>query len=584
MSTKPKEPLLPIFRRVIGLTAPFKRKFWLVSIIGILIAPIAVLRPTLIKIMVDEYIIPKKIETLWIIAAATIGAIFLEAFFKYWFNYQSKWLGQAIIRQLRLNVFEHIMRMHLSFFNRTPIGTLTTRTINDVETINNIFSQGLITIISDLLTMLFVIGMMLWTSWKLTLVVLIVFPLLILSTYIFKEKVRASYEIVRSQISRMNAFLQERISGIHTIKIFRKEADEAHKFRTINREYTQANLDSIFYYAIFFPVIELISAISLGLMIWYGAGGVLKGEVTIGTLIAFPLYISMLYRPVRMLADKFNTLQMGLIVARRIFKVLDMDEHIKNNGTIIPDELTGDIVLKDIQFSYTEGHPILKDLNLVIPYGKTTALVGTTGSGKTTLAALINRSYDINKGQITIGRHAIQAYDLFGLRKRIGVVLQDVFLFRGSIMENILMSNPDISEQTVIEAAKDIGAHDFFERLPNGYDFEVMERGSNLSAGQRQLISFVRALITNPDILILDEATSSIDPNTEAVIQDAIAKIIEKRTSIVIAHRLGTIQKADQIVVLDQGQIIEKGTHQQLLADANSRYRTLYAHQIAKAL
>ena len=584
MSTKPKAPLLPIFRRVLGLTAPFKRKFWLVSIMGLLIAPIAVLRPTLIKIMVDEYIIPKKIETLWIIAAATIGAIFLEAFFRYWFNYQSKWLGQAIIRQLRLNVFEHIMRMHLSFFNRTPIGTLTTRTINDVETINNIFSQGLITIISDLLTMLFVIGMMLWTSWKLTLVVLIVFPFLILSTYIFKEKVRASYEIVRSQISRMNAFLQERISGIHTIKIFRKEADEAHKFRTINREYTQANLDSIFYYAIFFPVIELISAISLGLMIWYGAGGVLKGEVTIGTLIAFPLYISMLYRPVRMLADKFNTLQMGLIVARRIFKVLDTDEHIKNTGTIIPDELTGDIILKDIQFSYTEGHPILKDLNLVIPYGKTTALVGTTGSGKTTLAALINRSYDINKGQITIGRHAIQAYDLFDLRKRIGVVLQDVFLFRGSIMENILMSNPDISEQTVIEAAKDIGAHDFFERLPNGYDFEVMERGSNLSAGQRQLISFVRALITNPDILILDEATSSIDPNTEAVIQDAIAKITEKRTSIVIAHRLGTIQKADQIVVLDQGQIIEKGTHQQLLADANSRYRTLYAHQIAKAL
>ncbi len=580
MSTEPKEPLLPIFRRVIKLTEPFKKKFWLVSIMGLLIAPIAVLRPTLIKIMVDEYIVPKKIETLWIIAFATIGAVFLEAFFSYWFSYQSKWLGQAIIRQLRLNVFQHLMRMHLSFFNRTPIGTLTTRTISDVETINNIFSQGLITIISDLLTMLFVIVMMLWTSWKLTLVVLTVFPLLILSTYIFKEKVRASYEIVRSQISRMNAFLQERISGIHTIKIFRKEADEEAKFRTINRAYTQANLNSIFYYATFFPIIELISAISAGLMIWYGAGGVLKGEVTIGTLIAFPLYISMLYRPVRMLADKFNTLQMGLIVARRIFKVLDTDERIANNGTLIPEELTGDIILRDIQFSYTAGHPILKDLDLVIPYGKTTALVGTTGSGKTTLAALINRSYDIDDGLIMIGAHSINEYNLFGLRKRIGVVLQDVFLFRGSIMENILMSNPDISEQTVIEAAKDIGAHDFFERLPKGYDFEVMERGSNLSAGQRQLISFVRALITNPDILILDEATSSIDPNTEAIIQHAITKITEKRTSIVIAHRLGTIQKADQIVVLDQGRIIEKGTHQTLLADNNSRYKELYAHQI----
>ncbi len=584
MSKKAKEPLLPIFRRVISLTDPFKKKFWLVSIIGLLIAPIAVLRPTLIKIMVDEYIIPKKIETLWIIAAATIGAILLEAFFKYWFNYQSKWLGQAIIRQLRLNVFQHIMRMHLSFFNRTPIGTLTTRTINDVETINNIFSQGLITIISDLLTMLFVIGMMLWTSWKLTLVVLIVFPFLILSTYIFKEKVRASYEVVRSQISRMNAFLQERISGIHTIKIFRKEEAEEEKFKAINRAYTQANLNSIFYYATFFPVIELISAISAGLMIWYGANGVLKGEVTIGTLIAFPLYISMLYRPVRMLADKFNTLQMGLIVARRIFKVLDTDEHIENKGTLIPDKLVGDIMLKDVQFSYTAGHPILKDLNLIIPYGKTTALVGTTGSGKTTMAALVNRSYDIQKGEIKIGNHSIKEYDLFGLRKKIAVVLQDVFLFRGSIMENILMSNPDISEKTVIEAAKDIGAHDFFARLPKGYNFEVMERGSNLSAGQRQLISFVRALIIQPDILILDEATSSIDPNTEAVIQKAIAKITAKRTSIVIAHRLGTIQQADQIVVLDQGKIIEKGTHQKLLADKNSRYRELYAHQIAKAM
>ncbi|HHB77744.1 MAG TPA: ABC transporter ATP-binding protein, partial [Saprospiraceae bacterium] len=564
-----KEPLLPIFKRVIRLTDPFKRKFWLVSIIGLLIAPIAVLRPTLVKIMVDDYILPKQIDTLWIIAGATIGAILLEAFLSYWFNYESKWLGQAIIRRLRLDIFQHLLRMHLSFFNRTPIGTLTTRTINDVETINNIFSQGLITIISDLLTMLFVIGMMLWTSWKLTLVVLTVFPLLILSTYIFKEKVRASYELVRSQISKMNAFLQERISGIHTIKIFRKEQEEQAKFKVINHAYTQANLNSIFYYAVFFPVIELISAISAGLMIWYGAGGVLKGEVTIGTLIAFPLYISMLYRPVRMLADKFNTLQMGLIVARRIFKILDTQEHIDNHGTIIPKQLTGDIQLKNLSFSYTPGHPILKEINLTIPYGKTTALVGTTGSGKTTLAGLINRSYDVRQGNILIGSHSIKEYDLQALRKRIGVVLQDVFLFRGSVMENILMSNTSISEETVRLAAKDIGAHDFFEKLPNGYNFEVMERGTNLSAGQRQLISFVRALITNPDILILDEATSSIDPNTEAIIQKAITKITEKRTSIVIAHRLGTIQKADQIIVLDQGHIIEIGTHKDLLAREN---------------
>ncbi len=530
--------------------------------------------------MVDDYIIPKDVAHLWMIAAATIGAILLEAFLKYWFNYQSKWLGQAIIRQLRLQVFTHLLGRQLSFFNRTPIGTLTTRTINDIETINTIFSQGLITIVSDILTMLFVIIMMLWTSWKLTLVVLTVFPLLILSTYIFKEKVRASYEVVRSQISKMNAFLQERISGIHTIKIFRKEADEAQKFKAINRTYTQANLNSIFYYAVFFPVIELITAISSGLLIWYGAGGVLKGEVTIGTLIAFPLYISMLYRPVRMMADKFNTLQMGLIVARRVFTILDNDEAVQNTGTRIPTQLSGDIKLEQVYFSYQPGHPILKDLSLVIPYGKTTALVGTTGSGKTTLAGLLNRSYDIQQGQIFIGSYSIKEFELHALRKRIGVVLQDVFLFRASVMENILMSNPNISHQTVIEAAKEIGAHSFFERLPNGYDFEVMERGSNLSAGQRQLISFVRALITNPDILILDEATSSIDPATEAVIQKAIAQITEKRTSVIIAHRLGTVQKADQIVVLDQGQIVEIGTHSELLSRPQSRYRKLYQHQI----
>ncbi len=530
--------------------------------------------------MVDEYIVPRQIETLWIIAAATMGAIVLEAFLSYWFSYNSKWLGQAIIRRLRFDVFQHLTKMHLSFFNRTPIGTLQTRTINDVETINSIFSQGLVTIVSDILTMLFVISMMLWTSWKLTLVVLAVLPFLILSTYLFKEGVRKSYEIVRTKISEMNAFLQERISGIHAIKTFSKEEEEEQKFRKINKAYTTANIHSIFYYAVFFPVVELISAVSFGLMIWYGAGGVLKNEVTIGTLVAFPLYIGMLYRPVRMLADKFNTLQMGLIVARRIFKVLDTDEHIPNTGTIVAKKLSGDIQLKNINFSYQEGHPILKDLSLTIPYGKTTALVGSTGSGKTTLIGLINRFYDLEDGEILIGNTNIKAYDLYSLRKRIAVVLQDVFLFRASIMENILMGNDEITPEEVIQAAKDIGAHTFFERLPNGYQFEVMERGSNLSAGQRQLISFVRALVVNPDILILDEATSSIDPTTESAIQLAIEKIIEQRTSVVIAHRLGTIKKADQIVVLEKGRILEVGSHEDLLDNEQSSYHQLYAHQL----
>lgn len=576
----PKEPLLPIFRRVLKLTDPFKKRFWLVSFIGIIIAPISILRPTLIKIMVDEQIVPRKIEDLWIWAIITIGAILLEAILKYWFSYESNWLGQAIIRKLRVDVFQHISKMHLSFFNRTPIGTLTTRTISDIETINNIFSQGLITIVSDVLTMTVVIIMMLWTSWKLTLVVLLVFPFLILTTYVFKEKVRKSYETVRNHIALMNAFLQERISGIHTIKIFGQEQSQETQFKAINHRYTQANINSIFYYAVFFPVVELLSAISLGLLIWYGSGSVLKNEVTIGTLIAFPLYISMLFRPVRMLADKFNTLQMGLIVARRIFKLLDTAEHIPNQGTEIPNQLNGDIQYQQVQFSYQKGNPILQDITVTLPSGKTTAIVGTTGSGKTTFAALINRSYDIDSGQILIGNHNIKDFELKSFRKKIGVVLQDVFLFRGTIMDNIIMSNPDLTPKMVIQASKDIGAHPFFDQLPNSYNFEVLERGCNLSAGQRQLISFVRALVINPDILILDEATSAIDPNTEMVIQQAIEKIIDHRTSIVIAHRLGTIQKADQIIVLENGKIVETGTHKSLLSQKDSRYFELYQHQI----
>ena len=565
--------------RVLKLAKPYKWTFIIAAVLAVILAPLATARPYLIKVMVDDYIFKYDLKGLINITILLFALLILEVILRYAFIFSTRWLGQVVIRDLRMRVFNHISSLRLTHFDTTPIGTSTTRTINDIETINTVFSQGVITIIADLLALIAVIVIMFITSWKLTLVCLTVFPFLIFATYIFKEKVKASYQRVRTQISKMNAFLQERITGMRIVQIFNAEEQEAQKFRTINREYTQANLNAILYYAVFFPVVQLISASALGLMVWYGARGVIGGEVTLGALIAFPLYLSMLFRPVRMLADKFNTLQMGLVAAERVFNVLDNDNVIEDKGTVVAKNLNGHIQFENVHFAYTESNYVLRNVNIEIHPGETLAIVGSTGSGKTTIINILNRFYEIQKGRITIDNIDIRDYTLKSMRSRMSMVLQDVFLFSGSVLENITLMDDTITKEEVIASAKMIGAHDFIEKLPGGYDYQVMERGATLSMGQRQLISFVRALVFQPDVLILDEATSSIDTETESVIQYAIEKLTEKRTSIIIAHRLSTIRHADNILVLHKGEVKEFGPHEKLVQIENGHYRELYEMQ-----
>ena len=568
--------------RILALAKPYRLVFVLAAALAVILAPLATLRPYLVKVMVDDYIFLYDIPGLTKIALLLCGVLILEVLLRYVFIFSANWLGQMVIRDLRVRVFKHITGMRLSYFDTTPIGTSTTRTINDIETINTVFSQGVLTIIADILTLFAVLAIMLYTSWKLTLVCLTVLPLLVIASYIFKEKVKASYQVVRTQISKMNAFLQERITGMRIVQIFNAEKLELEKFNRINRDYTQANLNAILYYAIFFPVVDIIAAASLGLMVWYGARGVISEDVTLGALVAFPIFLNMLFRPIRMLADKFNTLQMGMVAAERVFNLLDNDKKIENRGTIKVKKLRGNVEFKDVTFAYVAKNDVLKNINFKIKEGETLALVGSTGSGKTTIINILNRFYDIRKGKILIDGFDIKEYDLESLRSRIAIVLQDVFLFSGSVLENITLRDKNISREKVIESAKMIGAHDFIQKLPGGYDYEVMERGATLSMGQRQLISFVRALVFDPDILILDEATSSIDPESESVIQYAIEKLIAKRTSIIIAHRLSTIRHATNILVLNKGEIMEYGSHEELLKIEDGHYKDLYEMQFAQ--
>ena len=570
---------LQLLKRVLAEASPYKSLLLGTTLMAVLLAPLATLRPWLVQKMVDEHIVQFDLGGLFRLVVLFLLVLFLHAFLTYLFTYLSGVLGQAVVRDMRIKIFNHINRFNLSYFDKTPIGTSTTRTINDVETINTVFSQGVITIIADVLTLFVVLGIMFITSWELTLIALTTSPFLVIASYIFKEKVKASFQSVRTEIARMNAFLQEQISGMRIVQIFHVEMASMRRFKKINREYTKANLDSVLYYAVFYPVVEIISAASLGLMVWWGAKGVIGESVSMGALIAFPIYLNMLFNPIRILADKFNTLQMGLVAADRVFALLDNHSDQEISGPLIPHKLKGEVRFNKVNFAYQGEDWVLKNVNFQIKPGQTLAIVGATGSGKTSIISLINRYYIHQSGQITIDGIDIKDYQLQALRRRIALVLQDVFLFSGSVIENITLRDETIGKEQVILAAKMIGAHDFISKLPGGYDYQVMERGATLSMGQRQLISFVRALVFNPDILILDEATSSIDPASESIIQKAIETLITQRTSIIIAHRLSTILHAHQILVMERGEVMESGTPDELLKKEEGLFKKLYDMQ-----
>ncbi len=575
-----------LLKRVMDYVRPYRAIFIWSVVLTILLAAIAPARPLLVGYTLDKHILKGDYYGLLNITILMLVLLVLQTVFQYAHTLLTNKLGQSAIRDLRINVFNHISKLRLKFFDKTPIGQLITRTVSDLETIADIFSEGLIAMIGDLLQVIVLMTIMFWMDWKLTLAVLIPMPFLIIATRIFQKAIKVAFQEVRAEVSNLNTFLQEHISGIAIIQYFAREDQEYKKFEKINSRYRDANIRSNWYYSIFFPVVELISAMSLGLLIWYGAKTVLaKPDLDPGIITTFIMFINMLFRPIRELADKFNTLQMGMVGAERVFKVLDTQEITLNSGTLAPQKLEGNIAFKNVWFSYDqdgEEDPkyVLKDISFEVKSGQTIALVGATGAGKSSTINILNRFYEIQKGSITIDQQNIQDYDLSYLRRNIATVLQDVFLFSDTIFNNITLNNPDIEYEEVVEAAKKVGAHDFIERLPGGYHYNVMERGATLSAGQAQLISFIRALVYKPAILVLDEATSSVDTETEMLIQHAIEKLMQDRTSIVIAHRLSTIQKADLIIVLDKGEIKEKGTHQQLLK-LDGYYKRLYDLQFS---
>ena len=571
-------------RRVIRLALPFRRLFFLSFALGILVSIVTPLRPYLIQLTVDENIIAQNgrgLEWMGFLLLLTLVAEFLV---KYLFGLYSTTLGQTIMLDLRTRLFNHVQTMRLRFFDKTPVGIITTRTINDIEAINNIFSEGLITIVADVLTLAFVIGFMLFINWKLALVCLTTFPVILVATYIFKEKVRVSFNDVREKVAQLNAFVQEHISGMRIVQIFNAEDREFQKFDKLNHEHYSANDKSVLYYSIFFPVVEVILALAISLLIWYGAHQVMNGFATVGVFTSFILYLNLAFRPLRMLADKFNTLQMGVIAAERVFRLLDTDEKIEDKGILSPAAIKGDITFRNVWFAYNNDDYVLKNISFSINAGETLAIVGATGSGKSSIINILNRFYEIQQGEILLDGMNAKAYKLSALRSYIGTVLQDVFLFSGSVMDNITLKNPHITEEQVIQASRLVGAHDFIMELPDGYQHNVMERGATLSVGQRQLISFIRALIFNPQILILDEATSSVDTESENLIQHAIETLVKGRTSIVIAHRLSTIQNADKIMVLDKGEIKEIDTHEELLKKDDGYYKKLYEMQFQNEL
>lgn len=566
---------LGLLKRIFSFTRPYSRTLYLVMTLGVVLALLAPLRPYLIKMSVDKYISNNLMQGLIWISVIQFGLLIVESALRFLFSYRANWLGQTVVNDMRNSVFRKVLFQNISFYDRTPIGTLTTRTINDIESINDIFSEGIISIVADILTIVAIITVMLVTDWRLTLVCLATFPLLIIATWWFKEAVNKSFQRVRNAVAALNAFAQEHLTGMYIVQAFAAEDAEMKKFTDINTEHRNANIKGIFAYSVFFPMVEIILAMSLGLLVWYGASRIMKYGATPGDIISFVLYLNLLFRPLRMMADKFNVLQMGVIAGERVFAVLDSEEHLQNNGTLSATDLRGQVEFRDVHFSYKPGVPVLRGVSFRLDAGRTMAVVGHTGAGKTSLISILNRLYEIETGEILIDGKDLTEYDIYSLRGRIGIVLQDVFLFSGTVADNITLRNADISRDKVENVAKMLGIHDFIMKLPGGYDFNIMERGNSLSQGQRQLISFARALLYDPAILILDEATSSVDSESEQLIQNAIDTLIKGRTSIVIAHRLSTIRKADEILVMDKGIVKERGNHNELIA-ARGAYFDLY--------
>ncbi len=573
---------LKLLRRIVLLATPYKKYGLIAVFTTISLAILMPLQPVLIRLSLDKYIANGDLEGLTRMLILLISLLILQTLIMFVNTYLTNWLGQEVISALRVRVFKHLTSLKVKFYDKTPIGTMVTRSVSDIETVANIFSQGIITISGDFLTLFVITFLMFYTDWKLTLICLAVLPLLIYASNQFRKGVKSAFQQVRTQISRLNSFVQEHITGMSVVQIFNREAAEMKKFKDINRLHLEANKKSIFHYAIFFPIVEIITATSIGLMVWYGSRNALSGSITPGVMVSFILYLNMFFRPIRMIADRFNTMQMGMVASERIFALIDDPTYVEENGTHEA-EVIGNVKFDHVSFGYTPEEQIIHDISFDVEPGKTLAIVGATGSGKSTLVNLLTKFYDYQSGEISVDGVDIKKWELKSLRSQIAFVLQDVFLFSGTVEENIRLVEDRISTEDMMEAAKQIGAHDFIQRMEGGYDYNVMERGSSLSVGQRQLISFARALAFNPKILILDEATSSVDSETEAIIQEAITKLMHGRTSIVIAHRLSTIRNADTILVLDKGKVLEKGSHDLLVSQKGAYHKLLMSQQFEEA-
>jgi len=567
-----------IFLRLYKRGKPYRLPFFMTMILVLTLAGVVWVRPEQMRIILDDAVPRGDSSKVVQIGIAFIAMLLFEAIIQYAQAQLANKVAQSITFDLRSEIYAHVVRFKLSYFDKTPVGQVVTRVISDVDGIADVFSAGILDIFRDLLKLVFIIGFMFWLDWKMTLIILIPIPLLFYATRLFQQAVKSSFNDVRDQVARINVFIQEHVSGMYIVQIFNREKQEEERFRQINREHRDAHIRGIWAYSIFFPVVELLSAGSVSLMIWWGLRGSLSGEMTPGLLLEFSTFITMMYRPIRQMADNFNVLQMGVVNAERVFKLLDTHAEQIDGGTIDASSLRGNISFENVHFEYVEGQPVLEDISLNIPAGSMVAFVGATGAGKSSIAGLINRYYDFQHGRIAIDSVDIQSIQLDSLRRHVSLVSQDIFLFNDTILNNITLRDEHITLESVIAASKEIGAHDFIERLPGGYNYNVRERGGMLSVGQRQLISFVRAYVRNPSILVLDEATSSIDTESELLIQQATERITSNRTSIVIAHRLSTVQRADKIYVVDKGRIAESGTHQELIAH-NGMYRRLFELQ-----